>query len=616
MRKILVLLLTLGVLLGACESGDMEMPADAGTSGTVFKLGRDPFENMSTTRSANEEKARYDRLEYYILDESGKPVEGVKSLYRAESSEIVVEGLHEGDYSLLVLGIVGDYERDGVVINTLSDISDVWLTFPENMNTSLCAEYYYSRTPFSVIRHQTADGMIEMVSVDTEIHQKRIMGRMDYSLGYSNDYVRTAMVSRKVNLVSPKFYTQFTADSVFSGQTSGQDMTFDLDESESLFFMPSLSSFEGTVDLISRDYKGGRTEQVYHFDGAELEPNKINDVKVAVRHPDDDSGLMFVTDKAYLEGKHGKILQDGEPVSVYTDARQRSFSTMNLLQTSITDEGQLHLRFYSPRSIEGVTVKARIPAISDEYVDFAYFDTIPDFADIFLEVPAISKALTFTTESGRFVLASKLSLDDLKTAEFKIVSECPYWKQLQSIRTNWTARFELFGGDPNRADGGPNGNWMGIRPVHCREVVALFINFTFMIDMPEHEQILMENGDRLYGNGGENDKVTPERVLEQMRQSRSLAVGLVYPGNGVIGLGSPSIWGVYQDAFKNHYSNYYVCSVIFHELGHVMNYSHNSSFAYGFWDQELMNHFYVDNLDKFPINSREYTRITENPNLY
>lgn len=124
MRKILVLLLTLGVLLGACESDDMEMPADAGTSGTVFKLGRDPFENMST-RSANEEKARYDRLEYYILDESGKPVEGVKSLYRAESSEIVVEGLHEGDYSLLVLGIVGDYERDGVVINTLSDISDV-----------------------------------------------------------------------------------------------------------------------------------------------------------------------------------------------------------------------------------------------------------------------------------------------------------------------------------------------------------------------------------------------------------------------------------------------------------------------------------------------------------
>lgn len=42
-------------------------------------------------------------------------------------------------------------------------------------------------------------------------------------------------------------------------------MTFDLDESESLFFMPSLSSFEGTVDLISRDYKGGRTEQVYHL---------------------------------------------------------------------------------------------------------------------------------------------------------------------------------------------------------------------------------------------------------------------------------------------------------------------------------------------------------------
>lgn len=614
MRKILFLLLTLGVLLGACESDEMKMPANAGISGTVFKLGRAPYEDMST-RSVNDE-ARYDRLEYYIVDESGKPVEGVKSLYRAETSEIVVEGLHEGEYSLLVLGIVGDYEHDGVVINPLSDVSDVWLTFPENMNTSLRAEYYYSRTPFSVIRHQTADGVIEAVSVDTEIRQKRIMGRVDCLLDYSNDYVRTAMVSRKMNLVSPRFYTQFTADSVFSGQTSGQDMTFDLDESETLFFMPSLSPFEGTVALVSRDYKGGRAEQAYHFDGVRLDPNKIHDVKVDVRHPDNDSGLLFVTDKAYQEGKHTKILQDGEAVSVYTDASQRSFSTANLLQTSITDGGQLHLRFYSPRAIDGVTVKARIPAIADEFVDFAYFDTIPDFADIFLDIPAMSKALTFTTESGRIVRAPKLSLDDLRAAEFKIDSECPYWKQLQSITIDWTARFELFGGNPEREDGGPNGNWMGIRPVHCREVVALFINFTYMIDMPEHEALLMENGDRLHGNGGVEDKVTPERVLEQMRQSRSLAIGLVYPGNGVIGLGSPGIWGVYQHAFVNHYSNYFVCSVMFHELGHVMNYNHDSSFSYGFWDQELMNHFYVDNLDKFPINSREYTRIAENPNLY
>lgn len=615
MRKILFLLLTLDVLFWACDSEDVNIPIDMAHSGTVFKLGYDSYDNM-LSRAVDKEESRYDRLEYYILDETGKPVEGIKSLYRVETSELVVEGLHEGDYNLLVLGIVGDYEKDRVKINQLLDISDVWLTFPEDLDTSLRAEYYYSRTPFSVIRQQTSEGEIEKVSVDTNIRQRRIMGRVDCSLSYVNDYVRTAMVSRTMSLVAPRFYTQFTADSLFSGQTSGQDLVFDLDESEFLYFMPSVSSFGGTVELISRDYKGARAEQAYHFNEVRIDPNKIHDVKVDVRHPDDGSGLLFVTDKAYREGNHAKILQDEEPVAVYTDASQRSFSTMNLLQSSITDEGQLHLRFYSPRAIDGVTVKAKIPAIADEFVDFAYFDTIPDFADIFLEIPAMSKALTFVTESGRFVQAPKLSLDDLRSVEFKIESECPYWRQLQSISTNWTARFELFGGDPEKADGGPKGNWMGIRPVHCREVVALFINFTYMINMPEHERILFEYGDRLHGNGGVDDKVTPERVLEQMRQSRSLAVGLVYPGNNVIGLGGPTVWGVYQRAFLNHYSSYYECSVIFHELGHVMNYSHNSSFAYGFWDQELMNHFYVDNLDKFPINSREYTRIAENPNLY
>lgn len=613
MRKFVFLLLTLGVLLGACDQDEARLPVE--TSRTVFKLGYVPYDN-TLTRSVDHGGTSYDRLEYYIMDESGRPVEGVKSLYRPETSEIVAEGFHEGNYRLLVLGIVGDYEKDGVVINTLSHLSDVWLTFPEELNTSLRAEYYYSQTPFSVSLRQTADGVVEEVSVGPEIRQRRIMGRMDCSLGYTNDYVRTAMVSREMTLFAPRFYTQFSADSLFSGETAGRDMTFDLDESEIRYLMPTLSPVEGKLDLVSRTYQGGRVEQSYQFNEVHVEPNRVHTVEVAIAHPDDDSGLMFVTDMAYREGGHTRILQDGEPKSVYTDSKQRSFSTTNLLQTEITDEGQLHLRFYSPRPIEEVTVKARVPAISDEFLDFAYFDTIPDFADIFLDVPLLTRSLMFRSESGRLVKASPLSVADLREAEFKIESTSPYWAQLQTIRTNWTARFELFGGDPDQEDGQPNGNWMGIRPVHCREVVALFINFTFMIDMPEHEQILKENGDKLYGNGGVNDKVTPERVLEQMRQSRSLAVGLVYPGNGIIGLGSPSIWGVYQNAFVNHYSNYYVCSVIFHELGHVMNYSHDSSFAYGFWDQELMNHFYVDNLHKFPIHSREFTRIAENPNLY
>lgn len=110
-----------------------------------------------------------------------------------------------------------------------------------------------------------------------------------------------------------------------------------------------------------------------------------------------------------------------------------------------------------------------------------------------------------------------------------------------------------------------------------------------MIDTPEHEQILRENEDILYGNGGPTDRVTADKVLAQMRQSRTLCVGLVYSGNGVLGLGGGSTFGAYQQAWLQHYWNTYSCEIMFHELGHVMGYSHSSSFTYGPWAQQLMN---------------------------
>lgn len=55
---------------------------------------------------------------------------------------------------------------------------------------------------------------------------------------------------------------------------------------------------------------------------------------------------------------------------------------------------------------------------------------------------------------------------------------------------------------------------------------------------------------------------------------------------------------------------------MFHELGHVMGYNHSSSFTYGPWAQKLMNHFYVDNLHRFPIDSAAYLDSKNNPTLY
>ena len=110
--------------------------------------------------------------------------------------------------------------------------------------------------------------------------------------------------------------------------------------------------------------------------------------------------------------------------------------------------------------------------------------------------------------------------------------------------------------------------------------------------------------------------MTAETVLAQMRQERSLTVGLVYPGNGVVGLGGGSVFGAYQSAWLRHYHDTYACEVMFHELGHVMGYSHSSSFTYGPWAQELMNKFYVEHIHEMPVDSPDYLDSKNNPNLY
>lgn len=64
-------------------------------------------------------------------------------------------------------------------------------------------------------------------------------------------------------------------------------------------------------------------------------------------------------------------------------------------------------------------------------------------------------------------------------------------------------RFSSYGGNPNAENGAPNGNWMGIRPVHIRESIALWLNVAYMITLPDFEEKLMKYQGRLYGNGGE-----------------------------------------------------------------------------------------------------------------
>ncbi len=615
MKKITLITCLCSLLLMACSREEWNTTANTDTPEAVFKL-YDVGYSGTLSRASTLEEAHYDRLEYCIVDENGNRVRDTKSKYNPSTSEIYVEGLHEGNYRLLVLGVKGNESLDRATIHELNHIDETWLEFPEDLQKPLDAEYFYSQTPFTVTVQQGTGGKQEVATIRQDVKQQRIISKVDFEFAYNNPYVRTAVTAKRATFGSAHFYTVLSGDGAMAGESDGTLQDLLLDSVTSYCFMPLKegSVLNGEISIQTRNYRGSEVSQVYAFGQKEMESNHIHQIETKVNHPDDKSVVMFLTSSAYAEGKHTKILQDDETKEVYTNPSLRKFNTAQPLQLNITDDGELHMRFYSPRDLKNVLVKVHIPAVSDEYFDLAYFDTIPGFADFYEALPLVQRSSMCRTESGRQIEVHQMQASELAGAEFKVESTDPYWEKLTKIEHGWDIYWGLYGGDPEREDGGPVGNWMGIRPVHCRESVALFLNFTYMIDMPEHEQILTENADQLYDDN--KNPIQVERVLQQMRQKRTLQVGLVYPGNGIIGLGGGSTFGAYQQAWFEHYWNTYACSIMFHELGHVMGYGHSSSFTYGPWAEKLMNNFYVQNLSKFPIDSSTYLNSKNNPNRY
>ena len=141
-------------IMSACTSEQVpSIPVPgAGDDAIRFSLACVPMgEEASGVPVRAQALAHYDHVEFFVSDASdGGRVKGLKGFYDKETSSVVIEGLREGEYSLQILGIKGDSSADRASICDVSDVSDVWISFPEDLGRPLSAEYFYSSTPFSV----------------------------------------------------------------------------------------------------------------------------------------------------------------------------------------------------------------------------------------------------------------------------------------------------------------------------------------------------------------------------------------------------------------------------------------------------------------------------------
>lgn len=548
-------------------------------------------------------------VRYFLADEEGNIVNKKFTAYDKEKQKITIEPLVPGRYELFVLAYSPLLEQEGfTVASSLTHKSDPWIRFTKATNGLIKnRSILFGKSPFETRNQSTFNGEIVLAHVFSSV---------SFDLKEANQYIRNTLSTVSVSTQGHSVFSSLSVDGVLSGKVPLEVSDSPISPGIPVYTFPATdneATVPFTVKVETRSHEGVHYASVFEGE-ATLKRAQHSTVNVSLdKHPDAKNGLLYVRSGMYSPDNRPRILQDDELSSVFYTL-QRSFHINQPLQVQFTEDEQLHTRFYSPCPLSNVGIWAKHPDLSEKIL-IAFIDTIPAFSDAKYDLHP-KGGQVFRTRRGYDVKLSEKQASRLRLSTLSIESDDLFWQKIQAIKSYWYIRWASYGGNPNIADGGPAGNWMGIRPVHIRESIAIWLNIAYMITLPDFKERVLSYQGRLYGNGGKGDWIDVKSIIPNITNLPGFNIGLVHTGHGIIGLGGGQIWGVWQSGYINHYDHKYECSVIFHELGHCLGYTHSSNMTYGLWAEELANTFYVNNIDRFPVNKKNLLNSTNNIHLY
>lgn len=584
--------------------------------------GKSPVENYSFQLVLPQSLRASDKIEtraqepdtytirYFLADEEGNVVDKRFTVYHKEEQSITIEPLARGRYELFVLAYSPTLEQEGFTVSApLAHKNEPWIRF-----TKPTGGLIKNR---SILFGKSAFEIKGQTTFNEEILLAHVFASVSFDLQVPNEYVGSALHTVSVSSQGRSVFSSLSGDGVLSGEVPLEVDELSISPEIPVYTFPTTGNGDAapfTVRVETRSHEDVHYTTVFKGE-ATLKRAQHSIVNVSLnKHPDAKNGMLYVRSGMYAPDNRPRILQDDDLSSIFYDTSQRSFRINEPLQLRFTEDGQLHTRFYSPVPLSNAKIWAKHPDLSEEIL-IAFMDVIPAFSDAKYNLQT-EAGQVFRTKSGNDIKLSEKQASRLKLSALSIESDDPFWEKIQTIKSRWRIKWGAYGGNPDIANGGPAGNWMGIRPVHIRESIGIWMNVGYMITLPDFKDKLMACQGRLYGEGGSGDWLDVERIIPNITNLSGFNIGLVYTGHGVIGLGGGETWGVSQDVFINHYSNTYLCNVIFHELGHCLGYSHASNMTYGLWAEQLCNNFYVNNIDRFPVNDRDFLNSRYNNHLY
>ncbi len=606
------------IIFYSCNNDFLQDNSEIGSSEIRFSITSDRYQlNVEQDSSSSMIKPKgstgtlfpsgaISKIYYYIVDNNLQNIQNIRSGVATDLSYIRVEGLKNGTYQLFVLAESEYSENTGEVNNLNGNFNATWLqtTTPEK---PIGQEYYYTKHVF-----QIENGIVSNSTVNLE----RLVGRVQFDINFNGYFAAEGGIKKiTVRFTEGNVYSMVNGLGTFLGNQPLSEI--DITKDYGFFSLPTLDGkkLKGTISITAGRVDPTEEEvvKVYSFTTS-VAANGLSMININYEHPDDSNGLLYIRHQHYTNLTSNHILTDTEPKSIYYNTSERFFRVNQPIQAYIDNENLFHIKFYSAIGVANVRISVVEGASEWE---FAHFDTIPPFFEAKFEHPMSKKSLYYKTSTGKYIF--KPMVTNLKSLNFnyKWESEDPYLKKIKRIVPSWKVMFGAYGGDPDAPNGAPKGNWMGLRPVHAREACVFLTNAAYMFSLPEFNDAVVAKQGEFYGNGGTTDILDNTKIVQRYQNLSQFIVGLVYTGNGTVGLGGGDTWGVAQYVFFGHYDGGWNGEVCFHELGHCAGFSHSSGMTYGPF-APWCSEYYVNlaRNNELPISSKSALNSSNNPYRY
>lgn len=555
--------------LAGCASDNFLQDCDPniGEGRAVFSISTASDPIGVITRNGEDSPASITAMDWLVADTKGNIIDHHYGRFENDFTKFIIDGLKNGNYEMIFLASLSDNsERQMAKPHTTED---AWLLNTED-GKPLNALYCYKKVPFSV---GSSNGVTDVV-----LEHKTARVDVDLAIGNPSMWRNVKKVSVTFNEEIP---SALTAGGGYSGAHKVTD--FDISDPTGIFTfttLPTAGPVSGYVEIESvRDDGGDPYIQKYDFSDLQLEAGKIAHINIDYRHPEAESGLLWITPDEYWRFSPSTMFMADEPREVFYNNNLRWFYPDQPLQITATSDAQIGIKFYSPIPIKDIKIKALFSKYTTEWVDLVFIEELPAFAEVYLPLLIKDQDCLFTGESGRKVKIPQIP--GIKPGDFSIKFECgdPFMQKISIIDSHWFVCFSAYQADAGHA------YWRHMDPLLCRHAVALALNMAYMFASADFNEELDKYDGVLYDNNG--TAIDLEVLRNTIRRHAGLRMGKVV---GVGGLGGGQTYGLADYCYTGVYHNNtpegqdphnYARQAMFHEYGHCLGYGHSSNMTYG-----------------------------------